>query len=286
MSEFWTRNMSEAKETLTELGGGIYMLSVNIRPLAGNITFAVGRTGVVAVDSQFAELYDRIMAAIRQVSDLPIQWLINTHHHGDHVGCNAAFGADGATVIAQTRAAYHLGNSKAKVDDVSGPRVERSGQPTIMFDESLNLQVGAHSLSLFHPPQPAHSDSDIFIYFREANVISTGDVFNSLSYPYIDTRVGASIDGLIAGVDAIKQRVNANTVIVPGHGEPSDVTGLDDYRAMLVKVRDRIAAAKAGGLSEPQMVAENLLEDLNSRWFLPNSPTSEKFQRLVYESVR
>jgi glyoxylase-like metal-dependent hydrolase (beta-lactamase superfamily II) len=282
----WTTNISDAQETVVNLGRGIYVLSTNIRPLAGNVTVAVGSDGIIVVDTQFAPLYDRIKAKIAGISALPVRFVIDTHHHGDHSGGNPAFARDGAVIIAQTMAAQHLAHPPDNLDGTPVAPMAPIGMPAITFDKSLLVRVGGQTVQLYHPPLPAHTDDDTIVYFPEANVIATGDVFNSLLYPNIDSRVGGSIDGMIDAVDMVMALANDQTRIVPGHGPVSDISGLAQYHAMLVTARERIAKAKARGMTEQQVTDANLLSDLNPRWYLPGSPVAKDFPALVYRSLK
>jgi cyclase len=133
---------------------------------------------------------------------------------------------------------------------------------------------------------PAHSDGDSIIYFPEANDIRTGDVFNSLRYPYIDPIVGGTADGMIAAIDQIDAMTNDQTKIIPGHGPISNKAGLAEYRDMRVTAHDRIAKAKASGMTEQQVTDATLLADLNKLWLLAGSPVAERFPAIVYRALK
>jgi glyoxylase-like metal-dependent hydrolase (beta-lactamase superfamily II) len=283
----WTTEFSKVQETVSDLGHGIYVLSPNIRPLAGNTTIAVGTDGLIVVDTQFAELYSKIKEEISGISKLPVKFVINTHHHGDHTGGNVDFGKAGAVIVAQANVAEHLGHPAPRTDNAQGKPMPAMGIPAVTYDgPSMTVRVGGQTARLFHTVAPAHSDGDSIIYFPEANVISTGDVFNSLLYPYIDPSVGGTVDGMISAIDQIAALANDQTRIVPGHGPISNKAGLAEYRAMLVTARDRIAKAKASGMTEQQVTDANLLADLNHRWFLQGSPVAERFPAIVYRALK
>ncbi len=285
-SSRWTTSVPDAQETVTDLGHGVYMLSTNFRPIAGNITVAVGENGIIVVDTQWAPLYDKIKAAIKGISPLPVRFVINTHHHGDHTGGNPRFGADGAVIIAQTQAARHLAHPLNKLDGTPVAPMAPEGLPSITFDTALTVRVGDQTAELYHPPIPAHTDDDTLVIFRKANVISTGDLFTPLLYPHIDTRVGGGIDGMITAVDVIDKLADDKTVIVPGHGVAARKADLVEYRAMLVTARDRIAKAKAAGMTERQVIDANLLVDLNPRWVVFDTPLAQEFAAFIYQSVK
>jgi glyoxylase-like metal-dependent hydrolase (beta-lactamase superfamily II) len=128
-----------------------------------------------------------------------------------------------------------------------------------------------------------HTDGDTVVFWPDANVISTGDIVSSASYPNIDVAVGGGIDGMIAGTDFVIAHSDAKTKIVPGHGPVTDKGGVIAYRKMLKTARDLIAKAKAKGMTEDQVAKADILADLNKKW-LPQGNAS-RFPILVYRSV-
>jgi glyoxylase-like metal-dependent hydrolase (beta-lactamase superfamily II) len=282
----FTRNMADAREILTDLGHGVYMLECKVWPTAGNVTFAVGGDGILLVDTQFEPLHDRIVAAIRGVSKQPLKFVVNTHFHRDHVGGNEAFGRDGAVLVSEAQAAVRIAQPPERADGSPGLRLAAIGWPAVTYDDAgLTLRLGGQTAQLFHPAAPAHTDGDTFVVFPEANVIATGDLINMLLYPQIDVGTGASIDGLIAAVDRIAALANKQTRLVPGHGPVTDKAGLLAYRAMLVTARQRIVEAKARGMTEQQVAQAHLLDDLDPRW-LPPGVSAERFPLNVYRSLK
>jgi glyoxylase-like metal-dependent hydrolase (beta-lactamase superfamily II) len=283
----WTTDFANAQETDLDLGHGIHVLSTNIRPLAGNTTVAVGSDGLIVIDTQFPQLFNKLKAGIANVSKLPVRFVINTHHHGDHTGGNEGFGRDGAVIVSHSMVAQRLERPAKRGDGSTPAPMPAPGLPSITYDANgVAVRVGAQVARLFHPVVPAHSDSDTIVYFADANVIVTGDIFNSLLYPNIDASVGATIDGMIAAVDQIASMANDQTRIVPGHGPVSNKAGLAEYRAMLVVARTRIGKAKEDGMTEQQVMNAHLLDDLNARWFLTGSPVAERFPAIVYQSIK
>jgi glyoxylase-like metal-dependent hydrolase (beta-lactamase superfamily II) len=282
----WTEQMQDVDEHVTSLGHGLYVLSPNIRPLAGNVTVATGSDGVIVIDTQFAPLYPKLRASIAALSKQPVKFVIDTHHHGDHTGGNPSFAHDGAILVAQDNAAIHLASPPNNLDGTPVKPMAKEGMPALTFDNAMTVSVAGQVARLVHTAQPAHTDDDLFVVFADANVIVTGDIYNALLYPNIDSRVGGSIDGIIASVDQILGLTNDQTLIVPGHGAVTHRDGLVEYRQMLVTARDRIAKAKAAGMSEQQVNDAHLLDDLNARWYLPGSPVAKTFPALVYHSLK
>jgi glyoxylase-like metal-dependent hydrolase (beta-lactamase superfamily II) len=274
------QDFSAVQEKVTDLGHNIYAVT----GAGGNTTVAVGTDGVVVVDTQFGQVYDKLKAAIAGLSPLPVKYVINTHYHGDHTGGNAAFAKDGATLVAYKtlpdRMAHPLPGPAGPI-----PPSPTMALPTKLYSgSSMTLRIPGVNADLVHP-SPAHTDTDTIVMFKAANVIATGDIVGSASYPYIDVASGGGIDGMISAASYIVRQSNAQTKIVPGHGPVTDRDGVIAYRAMLQTARDRIAKAKASGMTEDQVANGNLLADLDVKWKPPGNQPS-RFPRQVYESVK
>jgi cyclase len=282
----WARPIAESQETVADLGHGVYALTSDAWPLAGNVTIAVGGDGVIVVDTQFAALYPKIRARIADISDLPVRFVISTHYHGDHVGGNEAFATAGAVVVAHARTAEHMAHPPRRADGSPGLDIAAAGLPAIVFDgDGLTLRVRSQTARLVHPAIAAHTDGDTFVYFPEANVISAGDLFDSLLYPGIELQLGAGIDGLIAAARQMDSLANDATRIVPGHGRISTKADLDEFIAMLTTARARVAKAKAAGMTAEGVGRANLLSDLDGRWLL-DPQRANRFPELIYRSLK
>src|SRR5262245_16597389 len=187
-------DFSKVEIKATDLGNKTWMLEGQ----GGNITVAVGTDGIIMVDSQFAPLHDKIKAAIEKISPLPIKYLINTHYHGDHVGGNAAFHKDGATIVAHDNIRLRLaaGTTNAATGNKIPP-AEAGAVPTETYMVGgTEVKVGGRVAQLRHVIN-AHTDGDSWVTFPDANVISLGDTYSSRTYPNIDWGSGGSIDGMI-----------------------------------------------------------------------------------------
>ena len=187
----------------TDLGHRTYM----IEGMGGNITAAVGDDGVIMVDGQFAPLHDKIKAAVAAISKEPIRYLVNTHFHGDHTGGNEGFAKDGAVVTAHENVAKRL--SAGTTNGLTGAKTPPAPQgaiPTRTYTTEMTLQVGGREAALKHFAN-AHTDGDTYVYFADANVLSTGDIVTlGARYPNIDFANGGTIDGMIAATDALPRR--------------------------------------------------------------------------------
>src|SRR5690348_14807003 len=222
----------------TDLGHRTFMLE----GAGGNVTVAAGDDAVIMVDGQFAPMHDKLKAAIAAVTPQKVTYLINTHHHGDHTGGNAGFAAEGATVVGHVneRAMLAAGTT-SNTTGVKFPPVEGGGLPRKTYTDTLTLEVKGRSAALTHPAN-AHTGGDTYVFFADANVLSTGDTFTNGRYPNIDFLNGGTIKGVIAAADAYLALTNDQSKIVPGHGPLATKADLAAYRAMMAAARDRMAA--------------------------------------------
>jgi cyclase len=271
---------SKVEEQVTDLGHNMYAMT----GAGGNTTVAVGTDGIIVVDTQFAPLYDKIKAKIASLSPLPVKYVILTHYHGDHTGGAEGFARDGAILVSTPQLAARMKAPPPGANGQPGTPAPDDAIPKQTYSgEGTQLKVGGVTADLHHLP-PAHTDGDTVIIWPGADVISTGDIVSSASYPNIDVAVGGGIDGMISGAGWVIDHSDANTKIVPGHGPVTDKNGVIAYRTMLQTVRDRIAKAKAAGQTEDQVATGTLLADIDAKWKPGTAPS--RFPRLVYESIK
>jgi cyclase len=275
------RDFSKTVIKTTDLGDNTYMLEGE----GGNITVAVGKDDVLMVDSEFAPLHDRIKAAIDKITTLPIKYLVNTHFHGDHTGGNALFHKDGAIVVAQINVRKRLAAGTTNgLTGVKTPPAEADALPTKTYTDRMTLMIkGRHVIVLGHPKN-AHTDGDTYVLFPDANVLSTGDIFNNGHYPNIDFANGGNIRGMIAGAETYAKLANDKTKIVPGHGPLASKTDLANYITMLKTARDRMAKLIKEGKSEADVVAAKPFADLDTKW-AASDQAATNFIRVVYHSL-
>ena len=275
------QDFSKVEITSTALGHNMYALAGS----GGNITIAVGSDGILMVDTEFAPLHDKIKAKIASISPLPVKFIMNTHYHGDHTGGNEPFAKDGAIIMAHANIAKRMASPPPGANGQPGTPAAKGAMPAQSYTgQGTEVKVQGQTAEMVHI-ENAHTDGDSFIFWPAANVICTGDVVTSATYPNIDVAAGGGIDGMIAGADFVIAHSDADTKIVPGHGPVTDRKGVTEYRNMLRTARTRIAAAKKKGMSEDDMVKANLLADLDKRWAAPG-PNPPRFPRLVYQSVK
>src|SRR6478736_857579 len=239
-------DFSKVEIKTTGLGNDVYMLEGQ----GGNITVAVAKDGIIMVDGQYAPLHDKIKAAIAAVSIQPIKYLVNTHYHGDHTGGNELFARDGVTIVAQDNVKIRLqAGTTNGLTGAKTPPAPQGALPTDTYTNFSKIRLNGRVADLKHIAN-AHTDGDTYVWFKTANVLSTGDTFTSGRYPNIDFANGGNIKGMIAATDAYLKLINARTKIVPGHGPLADKAALIEYRTMLISAHDRMAKLVKEGKSE------------------------------------
>src|SRR5260370_2051320 len=235
-------DFSKVEIKTTNLGDNVYMLEGQ----GGNITVALAKDGIVMVDGEFAPLHDKIKAAISVISPLPIKYLVNTHFHGDHTGGNEPFPNDRALVVSEIHAkpppaaGTTNGLTGAKV-----PPAAAGALPGKTYTGAFKIRMNGRVADLKHIAN-ARTHGDTYVWFKTANVLSSGDTFTNGRYPNIDFANGGNIKGMIAAADIYLKLTNDKTRIVPGHGPNADNGALQDYRTMLATARHRLATRSKG----------------------------------------
>ena len=236
--------------TTTPVRDNIYMLQGS----GGNIGVSIGNDGTLIVDDQFATLTNKIAAAIAELTDRPVNIVVNSHFHYDHTDGNENFGRAGAYIVAHDNSRKRMESTQVLAG--SG-RVQEAydtvGLPKITFFDSMRFYFNGNAVDIVKTGN-GHTDGDAQIYFREANVIHTGDMFVRYGLPFIDQSNGGTMDGMIDALMNIASLIDDDTIIIPGHGQLSSRDDLLDYRAMLVVIRGKLVRAKVLSLSPGEML--------------------------------
>ncbi|WP_419148750.1 MBL fold metallo-hydrolase [Pseudoalteromonas 'SMAR'] len=240
----------------------------------GNIAISSGEDGVYIVDDQFAKLSKQIKSKISEIQPDTPEFVINTHHHGDHTGGNENFAQAGSHVIAHHNVYQRLEQKHGQGSDFL---------PTLSFGSGMKLHFNNEHAHLWHYHH-AHTDGDAVIFYNNANAVHMGDIyFNLGSLPFVDVDSGGSLDGVIAAVEDVLSRIDDKTTVIPGHGKITDKQGLMAYLALLNQAREIMLEAMKDGADLETVVAAKPLDKLalNYANWLPQ----ERVTRLFYRSL-
>jgi len=274
--------------------GNIYMLV----GAGANITVQIGNDGVLVVDTEYAPLSGKILAAIRTLSKGPIRYIVNTTSDADHTGGNEPIrnagstiaggnvagdirdAAEGAQIIAHDNITKHMGNASEKA------------MPTSTFlSDDKKLFFNGEGIDIIHQPA-AHTDGDTIVFFRRSDVISTGDIFTTSSYPVIDLAAGGSIQGVIDGLNRLIDMIipvygqEGGTLVIPGHGRLSDLGDVINCREMTTIIRDRVQDMIKKGMTLEQVKAARPTRDYDPLYGSVPGWTTDMFLEAVYKSLK
>jgi glyoxylase-like metal-dependent hydrolase (beta-lactamase superfamily II) len=250
----------------------------------GTISVLTGPDGVLMVDGQFAPLTDKIIAAIKKVSDQPIRFLVNTHVHADHTGGNENFAKLGALIFSRDQLRLRLTNPSPGPDGKAPPPAPAKAMPVVTYDGPVTLHVNGEDVQLI-PIREAHTDGDTLIRFPEHDILAVGDYYRSVGYPFIDIFNGGTLDGLLAGLDETIGLAGPKTKIIPGHRPIVDRTAVIAQRDFVLAMRDRMRPLVAQGMTVEQVLAADLTAGAEVS-VPPRAPTAEQFVRSVYSELK
>ena len=294
------QNFDAVQVRVLKAQGNIYMLT----GAGGNVTVQAGSDGVLVVDTQFAGMSQKLLAAIRSISDGPIRYIVDTHVHGDHVGGNENIRKAGATIAggnvsgdikdaAEGAQIWAHDNVLLRMSDPKlTPAIPTAAWPTSTFTgKDKKLFFNGEGVHLIHEPA-AHTDGDSIVFFRRSDVISAGDIFNTVAYPIIDVPGGGTINGIIAAVNHLIELIipvygqEGGTMVIPGHGRLSDLGDVLNYREMATIVRDRVQDMKKKGMTLDQVKAAKPTRDYDPLYNPPGAfYTADQFVEAVYRTL-
>ncbi|MCH8246039.1 MAG: MBL fold metallo-hydrolase [Bacteroidetes bacterium] len=278
---FAQQNFDDVEIQAIPVADGIYMLTGS----GGNLGLSVGDEGAFLIDDQFAPLTEKILLAIKEQTDHQVQFVVNTHWHGDHTGGNESMGEAGAIIVAHenVRKQMTVDHFLAAFNSTT-PASPESALPVVTFTESVTFHWNGDEIRVFHV-DPAHTDGDSVIHFKRSNVIHAGDVFFNGMYPFFDTSTGGSLGGMMAATARILEHTNDETKIIPGHGALAGRMELEQYYEMLVTARDLIKEHVDAGKSRDEVIAAKPTETLDATWgggFLP----PDMWVGIVYDGMQ
>ncbi len=252
------QDFSKVEVKIAKIAGNVYLL----QGAGGNIAASIGDDGILLVDTEYAPLGEKILAALHSVApDEKVKYVINTHYHTDHTGGNVFWGSRGAVIIAQTNLRKRLadggvgGTRDVKFQQKPAPA---AALPAITYHDQMAIYFNGEEIRITHFPA-AHTDGDSVVYFTRSNVVHMGDIFVRYGLPFSDIRGGGSIQGMIAACDKVADTLPADVKVIPGHG---DLANMDDVRAYTKMLNDTMAVARkalAKHKTLEQMKQENIL---------------------------
>jgi len=273
--------VSHAQEMATsvkssEVVPGIYLIEGADGFAGGNITLLVGDDQVVLIDDGVEPIAAALIDSVEEIAGRPVDFVINTHVHGDHVGSNAAYAEAGAVIIAHD-------NIRERIEIDPSLAGGSGGLPHITFSDEVTFHAGGHTARVFHIVA-AHTDGDAAIQFPEVNVIHAADVHFNYLFPYIDLDNGGSVAGFIAGQRRIMELADNDTIIIPGHGPLASKADLQVAVDMLVDAEALVKELVDQGMTQDEVVAANPLAIYHDKWnwgFI----TTERMTTTLYRSL-
>lgn len=273
-------DFSKVEIKTTKLANNFYTLDGQ----GGTIGVLAGPDGIFMVDDQFAPLSPKIMAAIKQISNSPIRFLVNTHVHPDHTGGNENFAKTGAVLISRDELRDRLAHPAPAANGTPGVPAPAAALPVVTYEGRMTFHMNGEEIRLIAIPR-AHTDGDTLVYFPNSDVIMSGDFYRSIQYPNIDRANGGSLNGMLDGLGVIIGLSGPNTKIVPGHGPVVSRAEVMAHRDMILGIRDRVAQLVAQGKTQEEVLAAHPTADYDAR--VPNSKeTTERFVTQLYAELK
>lgn len=274
------QDFSDVEIEPQQIGSGLFMVTGS----GGNLGVSVGGDGTFIIDSQYAALTERIQSTINELGGDSVDFVINTHYHGDHTGGNENFANAGATIVAHDNVEQRLTTEQVStLDGSTTPPAPAAAVPVITFPDRMTFHYNGNTIEIMHAPT-AHTDGDAMLHFTEANAFHMGDTFFNGTYPYIDVNANGSLDGIISAAERVLERTDENTRIIPGHGPLATRDDLSEYHSVLTEIRSRIQSMIDMGLSEDEVVMANPTSEWDDAWG-QGFMNPETFTRLAYQSL-
>jgi cyclase len=244
----------------------------------GTIGALIGPDGVFLVDTQFAPLTERIVAAVKKITPSPIKFVVNTHVHGDHTGGNENFAKLGATIFSRDQLRARLARPAGNA--ASAPA---AALPVVTYDGPVTVHMNGEDVQLI-PIRIAHTDGDTLVRFPGLDILMTGDYYRSVGYPNIDRANGGTLNGMLEALGTTIGLAGPNTKIIPGHGPIVDRVAVTAHRDMMLAVRDRVAQLVKQGKTAQEIIASKPTAEFDSK-IEQAAMTSERFINQLYAEL-
>jgi glyoxylase-like metal-dependent hydrolase (beta-lactamase superfamily II) len=299
VSLFGTRANAQAESDLDvwPVRDNVFMLVGG----GGNTTVQIGDDGILIVDTKLEAFGEVLLAAVRELSDRPIRYVIDTHAHADHIGGNAIIGAAGATIAGgnvfgairdadQGATVISHENVLLTMASMDTPPAFDGWPTSTFYSRQKDLYFNGEPIEVLHLPS-AHTNGDSMVFFRRSDVISVGDVYNTNSYPVIRDGDGGSIGGVLDALNEIiritvpRDKQEGGTMIIPGHGRLADEADVVEYRDMVTIIRDRVQAMIEEGMSIDQILAARPTRDYDGRYGTNERWTPDQFVEAIYRTL-
>jgi len=282
-------------QIITErLGPNVYMLtgSGGLDPshddaAGGRIGMLAGPDGILMIDSQYVQLTDKVLAAVRRINTGPIRYLVNTHIHRDHTAGNAFFAKQGAVIFAREELREGMVRLSKAPNAATNPVANPAGFPVITYGMGVPVKIHMNGeVVQFIPIRAAHTSGDTNIKFENANVLFIGDFYRNYGYPFIDINNGGTLKGMLEGLDATAKSADANTIIVPGHGTLIKRNDFIPYRDMIVAIADKVGQMIAQGKSQQEVLAAKLTAPYDAKTAGGTDSSADRFINAVYQELK
>jgi glyoxylase-like metal-dependent hydrolase (beta-lactamase superfamily II) len=262
-------DLSSVEIRVLKANANVYMLEGR----GGNIGVLATKDGLVLVDDQFAPLASKIEQAMKEIKDVPLKYIVNTHYHGDHTGSNAHF-AKQAPIFAHSNVRKRVATDNKKTG---------ADLPVITYEQGVTIYLDDEEIQLTHFPS-GHTDGDSIVYFKNANVLHMGDLYFQGRFPYIDLNGGGSVKGYLANIKKIKGQFRQDVIIIPGHGELSNMESLQGFIEMIEYSIKKVEMAFKAGHSSEYILANGIGEKYeNWAWQFINE---EKWMKTLIKDLK
>lgn len=250
------QNNSPAPKTV-DLGSGIHVIFGQ----GGNIAVSAGADGIFVIDDQYPNSAPANLAKIKEIAGGAPRYLVNTHWHGDHAGGNKAFAEAGATIFAHENVRKRLTGEMKSIggNGQAAPAAPEPAWPVITFHDGVDFYLNDESIKVTKM-RSSHTDGDSIVWFKEPNILHTGDIlFNGL-FPVIDLGSGGTVRGYLQAMQDINAMVDEKTRLIPGHGDMATKADLEKQIAMLDGAIKAVEARIKAGDTLQQTIAKKPLK--------------------------